>query len=661
MEPKSFRLFLLTTTACFILIFTSTNFTHAPSSMTRIFDCTNSSFSHLCTTRNFLFNKHIRPIPKNNPKPNPKNHDHLSDTPKHPLDPLTLVEIQKVRSTLSSHALFASRAPHALHSVVLEEPDKNLVRQWEKGNALPPRKASVIARVFSDSHVLTVDLSTGHVDIVDSPVRVLGFPVMTVEEMSDATWAPFSNTKFNRTIISPGLNLTDVICFPISSGWYGNKEETSRLIKIQCYLTQGTANFYMQPIEGLTLLYDLDTKQILEVSDTGRAIPIPSPNNTDYRFASVPTLDKIRILNPISMEQPRGPSFVIEDNHLVKWANWEFHLKPDPRAGLIISRVRFHDPDTQETTKRKQRHTEGKNRRYPIREVRPKLTLVVRMVASVGNYDYIFDYEFETDGLMRPKVGLSGILMVKGTAYENKNQVKKDKEGNEEELYGTILSENVIGVIHDHYVTFYLDLDVDGLDNSFVKVNLKRQETKPGESPRKSYMKAVMNIAKTEKEGQIKLSLYDPSEFHVINSGKTTRVGNPTGYKIVPRATAASLLDHDDPPQKRGAFTNNQIWATPYNMSEQWGGGFFTYQSHGDDTLAVWSERDRDIENKDIVVWYTLGFHHIPCQEDFPIMPTVSSSFDLKPTNFFERNPILQASPYFERDLPVCGTESVSA
>lgn len=32
------------------------------------------------------------------------------------------------------------------------------------------------------------------------------------------------------------------------------------------------------------------------------------------------------------------------------------------------------------------------------------MTLVARMAASVANYDYIVDWEFQTDGLIRIKV-----------------------------------------------------------------------------------------------------------------------------------------------------------------------------------------------------------------------------------------------------------------
>lgn len=607
---------------------------------------------------------------------------------------------------------------------------------WQKGTPLPTRKASVIARVNGESHVLIVNIETGEV-IRQETGHFSGYPTMTMEDMTSATWAPLGNAEFNRSILARGVDLADLACLPISSGWFGmsEAEEKRRLIKIQCYSMKGTANFYMRPIEGLTVLLDLDTKQVIEIVDKGRNIPIPNAANTDYRF-SVQNKE-LNLLNPISIEQPKGPSFTIENDHLVKWANWEFHLKPDPRAGVIISQAMARDPITGEMRNvmyqgftselfvpymdptdawyfktymdageygfglqampldplndcprnahymdgvfaaadgtpyvRENmicvfesyagdiswRHSESPITGLEIREVRPKVTLVVRMAASVANYDYIMDWEFQTDGLIRIKVGLSGILMVKGTSYVNMNEVNDQQE----HLYGTLLSENVIGVIHDHYITYHLDMDVDGSENSFVKVNIKRQETSEGESPRKSYLKAVRNVAKTEKDAQVKLKLYDPSEFHVINPSKKTRVGNPVGYKVVPGGTAASLLDHDDPPQKRGAFTNNQIWVTPYNESEYWAGGLFVYQNKGEDTLAVWSERDRPIEDKDIVVWYTLGFHHVPCQEDFPIMPTVSSSFELKPVNFFESNPILASPPNQEKDLPVCKASASS-
>lgn len=130
---------------------------------------------------------------------------------------------------------------------------------------------------------------------------------------------------------------------------------------------------------------------------------------------------------------------------------------------------------------------------------------------------------------------------------------------NQEDLYGPLISENVIGVFHDHYINFPLDMDIDGPNNSFVKVNMVKENTLKGQSPRKSYLKAKRNVAKTENDAKIKLKLYDPSEFHAINPDRRSRLGNPSGYKLVPGGTVASLLDLYDPPQLRSAFTNNQV------------------------------------------------------------------------------------------------------
>jgi primary-amine oxidase len=55
---------------------------------------------------------------------------------------------------------------------------------------------------------------------------------------------------------------------------------------------------------------------------------------------------------------------------------------------------------------------------WQVTEVRPKVTLVVRTTATVANYDYIIDWEFQTDGLIRSKVSYKLLLSVeKWTSY----------------------------------------------------------------------------------------------------------------------------------------------------------------------------------------------------------------------------------------------------
>ena len=50
---------------------------------------------------------------------------------------------------------------------------------------------------------------------------------------------------------------------------------------------------------------------------------------------------------------------------------------------------------------------------------------------------------------------------------------------------------------------------------------------------------------------------------------------------------------------------------------------------------------DDSLVNTDLVLWLTVGHHHVTATEDFPVLSLEPLSFKLKPVNFFDRNPAL--------------------
>ena len=268
---------------------------------------------------------------------------------------------------------------------------------------------------------------------------------------------------------------------------------------------------------------------------------------------------------------------------------------------------------------------------------RPSRTLVLRTAMVVGNYDYMIDWRFERDGSIRAAVGATGVIEVK--PVKEKTEPNAGGEMVKEE-YGHFVAENTVGVNHDHFFSFRLDLDVDGQNNSFLPDRLVKREVKNKPS-RKSIWVMEPFTARTEADAMMDIHLERPTMWRFVNPNVKGPLGYPTGYELMPGVTAASLLDPEDGPQKVGAFSAHQLWVTPYNPDEFYAAGVFPSSSKGNEGLAVWTKANRPIENKDIVAWYTMGFHHVPRAEDWPIMPTMWHEFTLRPFDFFSQNPVL--------------------
>ena len=108
--------------------------------------------------------------------------DHSSAKPHHPLDPLTVQEIERVRAILLDHEPGFGSGSATIHSMALDEPDKKRVVKWKKGNRLPSRRAEVLALSSGQSHVIIVDLDSGRV-VSDVVNPTSGYPILTMDDL----------------------------------------------------------------------------------------------------------------------------------------------------------------------------------------------------------------------------------------------------------------------------------------------------------------------------------------------------------------------------------------------------------------------------------------------------------------------------------------------
>ncbi|HSE43558.1 MAG TPA: tyramine oxidase [Acidobacteriota bacterium] len=272
-------------------------------------------------------------------------------------------------------------------------------------------------------------------------------------------------------------------------------------------------------------------------------------------------------------------------------------------------------------------------------ESRPATELIVRYIATVGNYDYVLDWIFDQKGNITYKAGATGIDGVKGV----KAQKLSDKTAAEDTAYGPLISPGRVGTYHDHFLSLRLDLDVDGQQNTFMR-NPFVVEKLPADSVRKSIWTMKDEAAKTDTDAKFKLSYEHPSMWHVMNMHKTNALGYPVAYMIHSEANALPLIDPNESPLNRAAFANYHLWVTPYNKKERYAAGDYPNQSTPGQGLPQWTSEGRNIEDTDIVLWYTMGFHHVPSAEDWPVYNLGWHSVTLKAFNFFDRNPALDAA-----------------
>ena len=258
--------------------------------------------------------------------------------------------------------------------------------------------------------------------------------------------------------------------------------------------------------------------------------------------------------------------------------------------------------------------------------------LVVRTIFQGLYYLWIVSWIFNQDGTI--SVGID----VGGRTQNIIVPVGGELPG------GELIALQELSLNHLHTYNFRLDFDVDGLNNSIIEENQFTVNNRK-ENPCGQFVDVREKVLDTEKGAIRDMNLESNRQWIIINPNKTNRLGHNVGYELLPLKNGFSRAADYSNLHQQFSFLKHHLHVTRHDEDEQFAAGDMPILQDHDTGLGAFVKDNEDIENKDIVVWYTINFAHVPHAEDYPFITLYRQGFSMVPHNFFESNPSYIGGP----------------
>ncbi|MFY9915569.1 MAG: primary-amine oxidase [Nocardioidaceae bacterium] len=633
----------------------------------------------------------------------------------HPLEPLNEQEFRLTTAVLRREQALTDAWRFA--SIELDEPAKATVKAWRPGDPVPRQALAVLwNREDNQTWEGVVDLSA---ESVESWTHVPGVtPHFTTDEYNEVDTAMRAHPDVISALAERGITDMSLVTIEVWTYAKALMPEQWRDRRLGwCdiwYRETPQGNLYAHPVSGLKVVVDVNTLELLELeNDHDHGQPEVDAEYVPGVWSGEQRTD----LTPLHITQPEGVSFTLDGTEL-RWQNWTMRLGFNYREGPVIYQVAYDDHGTRRDIAYRMSLAEmvvpyrdpsfdhyrrtafdigewglgfmttslelgcdclgeiryvdailhdTKGEPFTIKnaiclheednavlwkhvdhalgaEVRRMRRMVVSCHATVANYEYLVYWRFYQDGNIECEVRATGLMVT--TPYA---------EGADAPRTGTVVDKQTYAPFHQHFLVARLDLDVDGDDNTVMEVDSKALPVSP-DNPYGLAMVTDSTPIRSEADAGRDFRWETQRTWKVINPNRTNAVGTNPAYKLVPTASIPSLMDPETPQFLRAPIIGHTMWVTRQHDDERWPCGAYPTQSTHDDGMTRWISDDESLENTDVVLWYVFGIHHITRVEDWPIMPSDTIAFWLKPFGFFDQNPSIDVPPTTKVDGDHCHT-----